>query len=49
MLMLSYLCFSKEKRELLSVGCVSVGCDARNEWYFGGPDKEGSVKVPDIY
>ena len=26
-----------------------MGCDAINEWSFGGPEKEWSVKVPDIY
>ena len=36
-------------KEFWSVGCGSTGCDARNEWSFGGPDKECSVKVPDIY
>ena len=41
MLKLSGFCFSKE--------IWSVGCDARNEWYFGGPDKELYVRVPDIY
>ena len=46
MLRLSDLCKSKE---LWSVGCGSTGCDARNEWYVGGPEKELSVKVPDIY
>ena len=46
MLMLSYLFFSKD---LWSVGCGSAGCDASNEWSFGGPDKKWSVKVPDIY
>ena len=45
MLMLSDLCKSKE---LWSVGCGSTVCVARNEWYFGGPDKERSVKVPGI-
>ena len=44
--MLSDLCFSKEKRELRSVGCGSAGCDARNWWSFGGPVKKWSVKVP---
>ena len=46
MLMLSDFCFSKEKRELRSVGCGSEGCDASNEWSFGGPDKKWSIKVP---
>ena len=46
MLRLSDFCTSKE---ILSVVCGSTGCDARNEWSFGGPDKEWSVKVPDIY
>ena len=40
--MLSDLCKSKE---LWSVGCGSVVCGARNEWYFGCPDNEWSVKV----
>ena len=44
--MLSDLCFPKE---LWSVGCGSAGCDASNEWSFGGPDKEWYIKVPDIY
>ena len=42
MLMLSYFCKSKE---LWSVGCGSAGCGARNEWYFGSPDKGWSIKV----
>ena len=46
MLMLSYFCFSKE---LWSVRCGSVGCDASNEWSFGGPDKKWCDKVPGIY
>ena len=46
MLRLSGFCNSKE---LWSVGYSSVGCDASNEWYFGGPDKEWYVKVPGIY
>ena len=46
MLMLSDLCFYKEKRELRSVGYGSAGCDARNLWSFGGPRKKWSVKVP---
>ena len=46
MLMLSDFCFSKEKRELRSVGCGSAGCDASNLWSFGGPGKKWSVKVP---
>ena len=46
MLRLSDFCKSKE---LWSVGCGSAGCDASNEWYFVGPDKEWYVKVPDIY
>ena len=46
MLMLSDLYFSKEKRELWSAVCGSTGCDASNEWSFGGPDKKWSVKVP---
>ena len=45
MLMLSYLCFSKEKRELWSVGCGSAGCDAIKEWSVGGPGKKCSVKI----
>ena len=36
-------------KELWSVRCGSAGCDASNEWSFGGPDKEWYVKVPDIY
>ena len=44
--MLSDFCFSKE---LWSVGYGSMGCDTRNEWSFGCPDKELSVKVLDIY
>ena len=46
MLRLSDLCKSKE---LWSVGCGSAVCDARNEWYFGGPDKEWYFKVPNIH
>ena len=46
MLSLSDFCKSKE---LWSVGCGSAGCDASNEWSFGGPDTECYVKVPDIY
>ena len=46
MLRLSDFCKSKE---LWLVGCGSAGCDASNEWSFGGPDKEWYVKVPDIY
>ena len=49
MLILSYFCFSKEKRKRWSVGFGSAGHDAINEWSFGGPDKEWSVKVPDIH
>ena len=45
MLMLSDFYFSKE---LWSVRCGSVGCDASNEWSFGGTEKKWSVKVPDI-
>ena len=45
MLMLSYFCFSKENRELLSVGCGSAGCDAGNLWSFGGSVKKWSMKV----
>ena len=44
--MLSYFCFSKEKRELRSVGCGSAGCGASNLWYFGGTGKNWYVKVP---
>ena len=46
MLRLSDFCKSKD---LLSVGCGSAVFNASNEWPFGGPDKEWSVKVPDIY
>ena len=46
MLMLSDFCKSKE---LWSVGCGSEGYDASNKWSFGGPEKEWSVKLPDIY
>ena len=46
MSMLSDLCFSKEKRELQSVRYGSTGCDASNEWSFGGPGKMWSIKVP---
>ena len=46
MLMLSYCC---ESKKIWSVRCGSAGCDASNEWSFGGPDKKWSVKVPDIY
>ena len=46
MSMLSDFCKSKE---LWSVRCGSAVCDASNEWSFGGPDKECSVKLPDIY
>ena len=46
MLMLSDFCFSKEKRERWSIGCGSAGCDASNFWYFGGPGKKWSIKVP---
>ena len=45
MLMLSDFCKSKE---LWSFRCGYSGCDASNEWYSGGTDKEWSVKVPDI-
>ena len=44
--MLSDFYFSKERRDLWSVGCGSAGCDARNECSFGGPYKKWSVKVP---
>ena len=46
MLMLSDFCFSKD---LWIVGCGSVGFYSINEWSFGGPDKNCSIKVPDIY
>ena len=46
MLRLSNFCKSKE---LWSVGYGYTGCDASNEWSFGGIDKQWSVKVPDIY
>ena len=46
MLRLSDFCKSKD---LWSVRCGSAVCDASNEWSFGGPDREWSVKVPDIY
>ena len=46
MLRLSDFCKSKE---IWSVRRGSAGCDARNEQSIGGPDKEWSVKVPDIY
>ena len=46
MLMLSDVC---KYKEIWSVGCGSTGCDASNEWYFGGPDKEWYVKLPGIY
>ena len=29
-----------KSKELWSVGCGSTGCDASNEWSFGGPDEE---------
>ena len=45
MLMFSDLYFSKEKRDLRSVGCGSAGYDASYEWYFGGPGNKWSVKV----
>ena len=38
-----------KSKYIWSVGCVSTRCDAINEWPFGGPEKEWSVKVPDIY
>ena len=44
--MLSGFYFSKDKRELRSVGCGSAGFDASNQWSFGGPYKKWSVKVP---
>ena len=46
MLRLSDLCNPKE---LWSVGCGSTGCDANNEWSYGGTGEEWSVKVPNIY
>ena len=46
MLMLSDFYFSKEKRDLWSVGCGSTGCDDSNGWYFGGTGKNWYVKVP---
>ena len=46
MLMLSDFCFSKEKRDLQSVGCGSVGRGASNWWSFGGPGKKCYIKVP---
>ena len=46
MLRLSDFCKSKE---LWSVRCGSMGCDDIYEWSFGGPYKEWSVKLPDIY
>ena len=46
MLRLSYVWKSKD---LWSVGCGYTGCDAINEWSFGVPYKELSVKVPGIY
>ena len=46
MLWLSDFC---KYKELCSVGCGSVRCDATNEWSSGGTDKEWYVKVPDIY
>ena len=49
MLMLSDFCFSKERREVWSVGCGSTGCDASNEWSFGGPNKKWYVKLPAVY
>ena len=45
MLRLSYVWKSKD---IWSVGCGYTGCDAINEWSFGGPYKELSVKVPGI-
>ena len=46
MLMLSDFYFTKKRRELWSVRCGSAGCDASNEWYFGGPEKRWSIKAP---
>ena len=33
-------------KEIQSVGCGCAGCDASNEWSFGGPEKEWYVKLP---
>ena len=44
MLMLSDFCFSKEKRDLRSVGIGSAGRGASNRWSFGGPGNSWSVK-----
>ena len=38
-----------KSKEPWLVGCGSTGFDDSNEWSFGGPDKEWSVKVHDIY
>ena len=38
-----------KSKDLWSDGCGPTGCDATNEWCFGGPYKEWYVKVPDIY
>ena len=43
MLRLSDFCKSKE---LWSFGYGSMGCDDKNDWYFGGHDYEWSVWVP---
>ena len=45
MLMLSDFCFSKEKRDLRSVGCGSAGRGASNWWSFGGHGKKWSIKL----
>ena len=45
MLMLSDFYFSKEKRELWSVGYAFAGCDAINEWSFGDLGKKWFVKL----
>ena len=46
MLRLSDFCKSKD---IWSVQCGYTGCDDSNEWYFGGSDREWSLKVPDRY
>ena len=43
--MFNDFCFSKDNRELWSTGCGSAGCDAINEWSFGGYGKKWSVKL----
>ena len=45
MLMLSGFSFPKEVQ---SVGCGSAGCDASNNWSFGGHGNKCCDKVPDI-